>query len=109
MSQPKRTDERRAFRRWTVASPGQGYGTWGSSHLLITELSEAGLNLTWGRRANPGDEMVVAWRLDDGPPLQVTCAVRCASQQSAGCEFLDVTRSDRLRILTFLKSTLSTQ
>lgn len=101
--------ERRAFQRWSVAVPAQCYGACGSSQAVITEISEAGLNLTWPRRANPGDELVVAWQLDEGPALQVTTVVRCSSQQSAGLEFLDAKLPDRLRILAFLKSTLKSR
>lgn len=109
MAGENRRNERRAFKRWSVIIPGRCYGPWGSSQMVITEISEAGVHLTWPKTANPGDEITIAWQLDDGPPLQITSVVRCASQQGVGVEFLDATLSDRLRIVAYLKNTLKNQ
>ncbi len=106
MAERKRRNERRAFRRWPVAIPAQCYGFWGSSQATITEINEAGLNLEWEHQADPGQEVTIAWRVDDGPPLQITCAVRYAVDHGAGVEFLDARITDRLRILAFLNEML---
>lgn len=77
---------------------------------MIVELSENGLGFVSGRSNSIGEEMTIAWRFDaTEPPLQVLCVVRYISEirtgsssRLTGTEFLDLPRTDRLRIVEFL-------
>lgn len=96
--------ERRAFPRWPVALEGTCYGAWGSSRCLIAELSENGISLVSGHALSVGDLCDIAWRLSAAEtPIHVTCIVRQISDRQIGLEFLDATRSDRVRIRQFVR------
>jgi hypothetical protein len=52
-----------------------------------------------GVTAEVGDEYTAVFRLhDDDLPLQVTCVIRDVAPQRTGVEFVNITRTDRLRI-----------
>jgi hypothetical protein len=104
MSDRQRTNERRAFKRWPADLQSQCYGPSGSSQAVIVEISEAGLTLTSDHPAQVDEELTVAWVLDDGPPLQITCKVRRAHAPVTGVEFLDATLADRVRIVAYLST-----
>jgi hypothetical protein len=93
--------------RWPVHIAGSCYGTWGSSRCEISELSESGLTVVVSQPLRPGDELTVAWRLENsGSPMHVTCVVRQVSGEEVGLEFVDATLSQRLNIFHHLKRRL---
>ena len=79
---------------------------------MITELNETGLSFVSGREWQVGEEVTIAWRLEPGrPPIQLLCAVRHSQTssdplvpKSTGVEFLKVTTSERLQIISFLSA-----
>jgi hypothetical protein len=89
----------RKFRRWVVALEGRIYGREGGAKCLISEMSENGLKAATGLDCRVGEELVVAWRFEeDDASFKVTGVVRYQTPDGTGIEFLNIGRTDRLRI-----------
>ncbi|MGH9521195.1 MAG: PilZ domain-containing protein [Terriglobales bacterium] len=78
---------------------------------MIIELNESGLSFVSGRDWQVGEEVTLAWRMQpDRPPLQVMAAIRYvksahpADAKAAGVEFLKISVSERLQIVSFLSA-----
>jgi c-di-GMP-binding flagellar brake protein YcgR len=70
---------------------------------MITELSETGMTVVTGRQSSLGEELTSAFQLDSADqPFQLHTVVRHRSAQHTGLEFLNITRVDRLRLLSFI-------
>src|SRR5690242_4475750 len=98
----KLQNEQRAVPRWPVAFVGHCYGIYGSSRCFISELGENGLKLATGLPYKVGDEIIAAWTAN-GEKLQVTGAVRYVCNDGAGLQFLNLSPTERLKILEYLR------
>ncbi len=95
--------ERRAFPRWPVALTCQTSTKTGCFPGRIREITENGLGLISAYDADVGERVTVAWRLGAGEePLHVDCVVRDVNPRTIGVEFLNLTRTKRLRIAGFI-------
>lgn len=61
------------------------------------------MSFVTGMNAQVGEELTVAWRLeDDEAPFQVLCRVRHTDTTQTGVEFLNLTTADRVRLSTHI-------
>ncbi len=68
-------------------------------------MSESGMGVRSTLPRKAGDEVTAAWRfVNDDKPFRVTGTVRRVSAGTLGVEFLDISASDRYRIVQFLNS-----
>ena len=100
-----RGKERRAFPRRPVFLKAYCYGRLGNAPCLITDMSEAGMGVRSTLPRNAGDEVTAAWRfVGDDKPFRISGIVRRVAAGTLGLEFLDISASDRYRIVQFLNS-----
>jgi len=88
--------------RWPVAFVGYCYGVYGSRRCFISELGENGLKLTTGLHHQVGEEVIAAWIIN-GETLQVTGTIRYVCDDGAGLQFLNLSPTERLKILEYLQ------
>ena len=66
---------------------------------MISEVSEAGLSFVTGHSCNVGEELSIAWRMDDSDePFHLQCVVRHVNEGRIGVEFMKLSMTERLRL-----------
>ena len=66
---------------------------------MISEISEAGLSFITGHSCNVGEELSIAWRMDESDePFHLQCVVRHVNEGRIGVEFLKLSMTERLRL-----------
>lgn len=95
--------ERRAFPRWAVSLDCEADHKGTSFRGVIDELSENGLGFVSDRPAEVGDEILMAFNTGAGQSgFKVQCVVRDRKAAHTGVEFLNLTLTDRLRLVHYL-------
>ena len=95
-------NDQRSVPRWPVAFVGHCYGVHGSSRCFISELGQAGLRFATGVPFKVGDEVVIGWILND-QRFQITGIVRHVCGDGAGLEFFNISQTERLQLLEYLR------
>ena len=66
---------------------------------MISEASEAGLSFITGHSCSVGEELSIAWRMDDSDePFHLPCVVRHIEGGRIGVEFTKLSIAERLRL-----------